>query len=68
MMLSKEFFDNIPSKEAKDIAYNLVAALREAISLAQNAPAPPSYADTIRLIHDIDPALYEFCTAQLSKV
>lgn len=42
-------------------------SLRDAISIAQKQPTPPTYEQALRIVNDIDENLYKFCSSQLSK-
>lgn len=66
-MVEKSYYDKIPEDSKKDIAFNIVAAVREAIDIANKKAGPPTYEQTLQILHDIEPNLYEFCNEQLKN-
>ncbi len=67
MSLPENYFDQFPEESKREIAFNIVASVRDAISLAQKKQVPPTYEQALRITHDIDEKLYEFCSKQLAK-
>lgn len=67
MGLEENYLNNIPDNVKRDIAFNVVVAVRDAISLAQKKSVPPTYEQALRITHDIDENLYEFCSNLLTK-
>lgn len=67
MSLQEDYLDKIPESIKRDIAFNFVVSVRDAISLAQKKSTPPTYEQALRITHDIDEKLYEFCSKQLTK-
>ncbi len=61
------YFDNIQESQKRDIAFNILVSIRDAISIAQKKSAPPSYEDALRITHDVNQDLYNFCSKQLTK-
>lgn len=64
---SNNYYDKIPDELKRDIAFNVVASVREAVNLARKTGAAATYEQALQITHDVDPKLYEFCTKQLTK-
>lgn len=56
-----DFFKNEDNSEEikRDIAFQTITSIRDAISIASRKSHPPTYEQSLRIIHDIDPELYE---------
>lgn len=50
--------NNIPQENRKDIAFQLVVAMRDTVNIAKKTGLKPTYENTIRLFHDFNPELY----------
>lgn len=50
--------DKIPDEERKDIAFQLVVAMRDTINIAKKKGHKSTYENAIRLFHDFSPKLY----------
>lgn len=59
--------DQIPDDRKKEVAFNIVVSVRDAISIAQKKQTPPTYEQALRITHDIDEVLYNFCSKQLTN-
>jgi hypothetical protein len=51
----------------KDLAFQIVVAIRDTISIAKKSDPPPTYENAIRILHDISPELYEDVIKQLPQ-
>lgn len=67
MSLQENYFDEIPDDRKKEVAFNIVVSVRDAISIAQKKQTPPTYEQALRITHDIDENLYNFCSKQLTN-
>jgi hypothetical protein len=67
MTVEENYFDKIPEDKKRDVAFNVVVSVRDAISLAQKKQVPPTYEQALKITHDIDEKLYNFCSQQLTK-
>ncbi len=63
----KNYFDDIQEFQKRDVAFNILVAVRDAISLAQKKSIPPTYESALRITHDLNEDLYNFCSSQLTK-
>lgn len=56
-----DFFndENQNNDEKRNIAFQTVSAVRDAVSIASHKQLPPTYEQSLRFIHDLDPELYE---------
>jgi len=59
--------EEIIREEPRDYAFDAVSALRETISIAKRIPAQVSYNDTLDIIHDLDPKLYDRVVTLLTQ-
>jgi hypothetical protein len=66
-MPDNNYFEQIPDGNKRDLAFNVVASVREAVSIAQKKGTPPTYEQALQIIHDVDPSLYQFCSNQLQN-
>ena len=66
MAFEQNYFDQIPNEHKRDLAFNVVVSVRDAISIAQKKAVPPTYEQALRIIHDIDEHLYGFCSKELT--
>jgi hypothetical protein len=66
MSLPDDYFKQIPDDKKRELAFNIVASVRDAISFAQKKPTPPTYEQALRITRDIDEQLYQFCSNQLA--
>ena len=46
-------------EDPRDIAFQTVSALRDTVFIATRKPHPPTYEQSLRLVHDLDEKLYE---------
>jgi hypothetical protein len=67
MNVDENYFEQIPSEQKRDLAFNIVVSIRDAISFAQKKSVPPTYEQALRITYDIDENLYNFCSGQLTK-
>lgn len=67
MDFDQNYFDQIPNDQKRDIAFNVIVSVRDAISIAQKKPIPPTYEQALRIVHDIDENLYNFCSKELTR-
>lgn len=51
----------------KDLAFQIVVAIRDTISLAKKSDPQPTYENAIRILHDISPELYNDVINQLPQ-
>jgi hypothetical protein len=51
----------------KDLAFQIVVAIRDTLSLAKKSEPQPTYENAIRILHDINPELYEEVIKQLPQ-
>ncbi len=51
--------NNISEENRKNVAFQLVVAMRDIISIANKKKQKPTYENSIRLFHDFNPELYE---------
>lgn len=66
-MEQENYYDKIPDDLKRDIAFNVVVSVRDAISIAKKNSIPATYEQALKLTHDLDENLYTFCSAQLTK-
>ena len=66
-MEQENYYDKIPEEFKRDIAFNVVVSVRDAISIAKKRSIPATYEQALKLTHDLDENLYNFCSAQLTK-
>jgi hypothetical protein len=66
-MPDQSFYDSIPENHRREIAFHIVASIREATNVALKQGTPPTYEAALRITHDIDPKLYEFCSRELQN-
>lgn len=61
MYTQMDFFNDEQksSEDKRNIAFQTVSAVRDAVSIASHKPLPPTYEQSLRLIHDLSPELYE---------
>lgn len=64
-----EFFSSKDNNigEKRDVAFQTVVGIRDAVSIATRKSQPPTYEQSLRLIHDLDPDLYETFNNILSE-
>ncbi len=55
------FFDNnsIEEEHRRDVAFQALVAMRDALSIATRAQQPPTYEQSLRMYHDLDPEIYQ---------
>lgn len=64
-----DYFSNIKIEEddRRDIAFQLVNALREVVSISKKLNQPISYEQTLDLIQDLNPTIYDSITVLLDR-
>jgi hypothetical protein len=64
---NSSIYSNIPEEYKRDLAFNILVSIRDAVSFAQKNGVPPTYEDSLRICHDINEDMYEFLVSQLTK-
>jgi len=59
--------DKVNEDDRRDIAFQLVNALREVVSISRKLNQPISYEQTIDLVQDLNPEMYESITVLLDR-
>ena len=57
--------ENYSPDKQKEIAFQIIVALRDTLSIAKKTDPKPTYENAIRILHDISPELYEEVIKQL---
>lgn len=65
MSIPDNFFEDANDIKGREIAFNLVVGLRDALNIAIKKQIPPTYEQTLNILHDIDPNIYKYCTQVL---
>lgn len=64
MSIPDNFSNNADDEKGREIAFNLVVGLRDALNISNKKQSPPTYEQTLNISHDIDPNLYNYCTCK----
>ena len=57
--------ESYSTETQKELAFQIVVALRDTLSIAKKTDPKPTYENAIRILHDISPELYEDVIKQL---
>lgn len=57
--------ENYTPEKQKELAFQIIVALRDTLSIAKKTEPKPTYENAIRILHDISPELYEEVIKQL---
>jgi hypothetical protein len=57
--------ESYSQEKQKELAFQIVVALRDTLSIAKKTDPKPTYENAIRILHDISPELYEEVIKQL---
>ena len=59
--------DNFKETDRRDIAFQMVNALREVVSISRKLNQPISYEQTLDLVQDLNPEIYESVSSLLTR-
>ena len=57
--------ESYSTEKQKELAFQIIVALRDTLSIAKKTDPKPTYENAIRILHDISPELYEDVIKQL---
>jgi hypothetical protein len=64
-MKDGSYYECIPEDGRRDLAFSIVAIIREAVNIAQENKLPATYEQALVPLYDLDPNLYTFCIQEL---
>lgn len=64
-----DFFSNknIDEEQRRNVAFQALVAMRDTLNIARRAPQPPTYEQSLRIFHDLDPEIYSAFDNLLSE-
>jgi hypothetical protein len=66
-MPDQGFYEEIPLQIRRNLAFSLIAMIRESVDFALKKGAPATYEQAMAMLHDLDPELYDFCSRELTN-